>query len=380
MRRLTTSLVLLCSLTSAAAAQSSIFDIRGLGIPQPPLSARAVGMGGSVGLLDGMSGTNPSAITSVVGLTAGFNFFQDWRSTTSPGGSGSASDAGMPYVNVVNRVGETPWYFSGSFGSYTDRDFGSLTIDSTVVNGLPVGYRDSLESRGGTTDFRLAVAYRQSKNLALGFGFHFITGSNRFFLSRTFSDSIFAPVRQRAELAYNAIGISVGAVYHPIEKLLLAGVIRHDGTMDVSRDSLPAYNFALPWSVAAGAQYQLSRTASIDAQVAYTGWSAANDELVAEGGIGAENTVRASLGAELPTSTAQPGMFPVRVGVRAAQLPFPLAPGQQPTEFAVTGGTGVRFAKGHGAIDLALERVWRQADGGFSERAWIVTFGLTLKP
>ncbi len=61
-------------------------------------------------------------------------------------------------------------------------------------------------------------------------------------------------------------------------------------------------------------------------------------------------------------------------------MPFPLTPGQQPTEFSVAGGTGVRFAKGHAAADLALQRVWRKADGGFSEDAWILSLGLTLKP
>jgi hypothetical protein len=61
-------------------------------------------------------------------------------------------------------------------------------------------------------------------------------------------------------------------------------------------------------------------------------------------------------------------------------LPFPLTPGVQPTEFSVAGGTGGRFAKGHAAVDVALQRLWRSDDTGFSEDAWVLTFGLTLKP
>lgn len=380
MRRILAGLALLCSLGGEAAAQSSVFDVRALGIPQPPLSARAVGMSGSVSQLDGMSGTNPAAITSVIGLTAGFNFFQDWRSSTTPGGTGSGADAGLPYVAVVNRIKESPYYFSGSFGSYTDRDFGFVTTDSTIVNGVPVGYRDSLESRGGTSDLRLAVGYRKDKTLALGFGLHFITGSNRFYLNRTFSDSVFTPVRQRSELAYNAIGFSLGAVYHPMEPLLVTAVLRHDGSLNVDRDSLQAYTYELPWTLAGSAQYQVGRRGTLNAEVSYTTWADASEELVANGGVGADNVFSASLGAEISTSRLQPGTFPIRLGMRTRQLPFPLAVGQQPTEFSVSAGSGTRFAKGHAAFDLALQRLWRKADGGFSEDAWILTVGLTLKP
>ena len=380
MRRLSILCSLLCAVTTGAAAQSSIFGVRGLGIPQLPISVRATGMGGSVSLVDGLSSTNPAAITSVVGLTAGFNFFQDWRSTTTPGGEGSASDDGFPLVTVVNRYKDSPVYFSGSFGTYTDRDFGIVTVDTTDVNGFPVGYRDSLESKGGTSDFRLALGYRKGRTLSLGFGFHFITGSNRITLRRTFSDTVLADVRQRSELAYNAIGLSIGAVYHPTEKLLLAGVIRHDGTMNVDRDSLQAYTFDLPWSVAGSAQYRMGEKAIFNAEVEYSTWSDANVELQQVGGVGADNALRAAVGAEITTNVVSPGKFPVRVGVRTAQLPFPLAPGQQPSEFGVSAGTGIRFAKGHAALDLALERIWRKADGGFSEDAWVFSFGLVLKP
>ncbi len=380
MRRFLTVLVLLCGTGGSAAAQSSVFDVRALGIPQAPLSARALGMDGSGSLLDGMSGTNPAAITSIIGLTAGFNVFQNWRTSTTPGGTGTGSDAGMPFITVVNRIKETPFYISGSFGSYTDRDFGFVTTDSTPVNGEPVGYRDSLESRGGTSDFRLTLGYRKGNKLALGFGFHFLTGSNRFFLSRIFADSLFAPVRQRSELAYNAVGVSLGAVYHPLEPLLLTAVVRGEGSMNVDRDSVQAYSYPLPWAFAGGAQYQLKKRGTISAQVTYTGWAVANDELLANGGTGSENTFEAAFGAELYTSKEQPGKLPLRVGVRTRTLPFPPTTGVQPSEFSVAAGTGARMAKGHAAVDVALQRLWRKDDAGFSEDAWVLSLGIILKP
>ena len=85
MRRIVVGLALMCGISSQAEAQASIFDVRGLGIPQSPISTRAVGMNGSGSMLDGMSGTNPAAITSIIGLSIGFNVIQNWRSSTSPG-------------------------------------------------------------------------------------------------------------------------------------------------------------------------------------------------------------------------------------------------------------------------------------------------------
>ncbi len=380
MRRFLMTLALLCGAGGSAAAQSSAFDARALGIPQPPLSARSVGMAGSMSMLDGMSATNPAAITSIIGLTIGINMFQNWRSSTTPGGTGSGSDAGMPNLIVVNRIKDTPYYVSGSFGSYTDRDFGFVTTDSTPVNGQPVGFRDSLESRGGTSDFRLALGYRNGNILAVGLGLHFITGSNRFFLSRIFDDSLFAPVRQRSELAYNAIGMSLGAVYHPIEPLLISALVRKDGSMNVDRDSLQAYTYELPWTLAGGAQYQIKGRGTVSAEVTYTTWANANQELLSNGGTGAENALDAALGVELTTSRPTPSKFPLRLGLRSRKLPFPLTPGVQPSEFSVAIGTGGRFAKGHAAADVALQRLWRSDDNGFSEDAWVLTLGLTLKP
>lgn len=373
-------LLLTLALPAAAAGQSSIFGTRGLGIPQGAVSTRAVGMGGSLALLDGLSGLNPAAITSVGNLTAGINFFQDWRTSTTPGGTGDASDPGMPFVTVVNRVKETPWYYSGSFGSLTDRDFGFVTVDTTPIGGVPVPYRDSLQSTGGTTDFSLALAYRPGRSVSVGLGFHFVTGSNRISLSRDFADTVLADVRQRSELAFDAIGLTLGGVYHPSEKFLAAATVRRDGTLNVDLDSIPAYTLTLPWSFAGSVQYRVGDRGIVDALVQYTTWGDADAELQAVGGVGAENTFQAALGAEVVTNRLQPSKLPVRVGVRTAQLPFPLVPGEQPSESGVSAGTGVRFAKGRAAVDMALERTWRSSGGGYSEEAWTLSFGITLKP
>jgi hypothetical protein len=86
-----------------------------------------------------------------------------------------------------------------------------------------------------------------------------------------------------------------------------------------------------------------------------------------------------ALGGEYVGDPKRPYRRPLRLGARYATLPFPLEAGQQPTEFAVSIGTGARFAQQRGGVDLALEHVWRSA-GDFKERSFLVSVGVSVKP
>jgi hypothetical protein len=378
--RRTILLAALLAVPVVAGAQSSQFGIRGLGIPTRPISARAAGTGGSFALFEAESGTNPAAITGAPALQATFNVLPNTRTSSNPAGEGSARTVRFPYVAIMNRIKNTNIYISAGAGTYTDRDYSVTSSDTTIIDGQPVGYDDKLTSKGGVADIRLAAGYRPSAKWAVGLGLHFITGSSRMELRRDFSDSTLSEVFQRSEISYDAIGISAGSLYRLTPKLLLAGMFRVDGRADVDQDSSDAFKVDLPWSVTAGAQYTLSRRATLAVMGEYTSWSVAHDDLLAVGGVGAEDTWRAAAGAELVTSEATPTKFPLRLGVRAGTLPFPLAPGVQATEFGASAGTGLRIAKGRGSLDVSLERVWRSDDADFSESAWLLGFAVTVRP
>ena len=84
-----------------------------------------------------------------------------------------------------------------------------------------------------------------------------------------------------------------------------------------------------------------------------------------------ENTVRGRarrrVHARIP---AGPTRRPIRFGARYGTLPFALVPGEQPHEFGVSLGSGVRFAQERAGIDLG--RGARLAVGGAysSGRSW----------
>jgi hypothetical protein len=105
----------------------------------------------------------------------------------------------------------------------------------------------------------------------------------------------------------------------------------------------------------------------------------AGDDLMALGGTGAANTIEAAAGIELVRNTRRPDHLPLRLGVRYAELPFLITAGSQPTEIGLSLGTGLRFARDLGGIDLTGERVRRTQGSGFAETSWQLSVGVTLR-
>jgi hypothetical protein len=108
-------------------------------------------------------------------------------------------------------------------------------------------------------------------------------------------------------------------------------------------------------------------------------WSGANSDLLEQGGLGSENNYEASFGLEYTPDLRRPARRPVRLGVRYGTLPFLLGTGEQPKEFGISAGTGIRFAQERAGVDLGLEHVWRAA-GAFKERTFLVNLGVTVRP
>jgi hypothetical protein len=61
-------------------------------------------------------------------------------------------------------------------------------------------------------------------------------------------------------------------------------------------------------------------------------------------------------------------------------LPFPIVAGGRPREWAVSLGTGARFAQERAGVDVALEQTWRSQGSPYKERGFSVVFGLSIRP
>lgn len=375
-------LILLASLVvlpTTAAAQASQFGVRGPGLPGQGLSARALGTAGSFGLFDPESSVNPASIGQLGQLTAVLTMLQSYRSSENPAGEASGRDTRFPLVLVAGPVRGGALTLSFGYSAYATRDFSLATADTIELRGEPVGIFDTLTSRGGIGDIRFAGAYRLGARTLIGVGLHALTGSNRLSFTRTFEDESYERVSQRAELSYAGVGVSGGVLQQLGPRLTVAAFARLDTRARVERDSASAYDVELPVTFGGGLRWRPQPRAEFAAQVMWQGWSAANDDLLAEGGTGADDTFDMSAGLQYATDPGRLGRWPIRAGVRHRTLPFPIEVGEQPSELTFAAGTGRRFAADRGGIDLALQRVQRSA-GDYSEGSWQLGFTVSVRP
>lgn len=362
------------------SAQSSLFGVRGLGLPGRPLTPRDRATGGSFGLFDGESDLNPAAMANLRSVTAGFVMAPEWRHWETPSGTASLRDTRFPLVFVGGVIPGSKVALGVSIGSYADRDFQLATTDSVPVRGVPVQVFDTLKSIGGINEIRFAGGYQIGNRTSVGGAVYWITGSSRMDARRAFSDTTFLPFRQTSEISYQGVGVSLGVTHRISNALQLAALVRTDGKASVDRDSTRAYNVDLPYTLSAAAMLRASRRLTIAASGSFRTWSGANSDLQAQGAPGARNTTELSLGGEFARNARRPTTLPVRLGVRYATLPFPLSTGGRPSEFSIAAGTGLRFAQERAGIDLGLEQVWRKEGSAYRERALQLTFGLSIRP
>lgn len=361
-------------------AQSSMFGVRGLGLPGRPLTPRSRATGGSFGLFDGESNLNPAAMANLRSVSAGFVGSPTWRSWKSPAGDASLRETRFPLLFVGGPVPGSRLGLGVSIGSYADRDFRLATADTVILAGQPEAVFDTLSSLGGLSEIRFAAGLHLGDKTTIGAGVYWITGSSRMESRRAFEDTSFISFRQTAELSYEGAGLSVGLTHQLSPAVQLGLLLRSDGKAAVELDSAKAYNIDLPYTVSAGAQVRASPRLTVAASGLFRTWSSANSDLQAQGGIGAENTLEVSVGGEFARSARRPTAFPIRAGLRYAQLPFPIRSGDQPREWSISAGTGTRFAQDRAGVDVALEHSWRSDGGPYKERALSLILGLSIRP
>lgn len=365
---------------SPLAAQSSQFGVRGLGVPQRPFSVRSVGAGGAFALFDVESSFNPASVALATYVNANFQTVQSWRSSESPAGNATARDNRFPGVIAEGPISGTKLSIALSANGYTDRNFVLASRDTLQLRGAPVEVFDTLSSQGGMSDLRAALGWRVTRDIQVGVAGHMITGSNRIVSHRTFGDTAYAGASERFTVSYLGWGVSAGMIARIGKHLTVAGMVRADDKAEVERDTTFFGNTKLPMTVSGGARLQIGNRLLVGAMGTLRNWSRSNADIIGQGGIGAENTAEIAVGLEYVTDTRRIFNRPLRIGIRNSTLPFPVQPGNQAKETAVSLGTSFRFVNERAGLDLALQRIWRSAPGGFRERATQLNLGVSVRP
>ena len=353
------------------AAQDSQFGIRGLGTPGKPESVRARSTGGAFAPFDAFSPLSDVAIVDVRRMSASVTSGTSWRSLDNGTGTETALRGTRFPALVIAGPLTRRITIGGGFATYLDRSFGVITHDTIDLRGVPQPITDQITSDGAVSDLRLAAAARLTGRIALGLGFHMITGSSRVVATRTFTDTAnYRNSTTRDEVAYGGAGGSVSAMLDVRHDLRFVGWFRSDSKLRADVGGRTVAENDLPLSYGAGMLWRAGSRAGIAGSVAWHNWAGAAG--AASAGTNAHDTFNWSAGAEVG-----PAGSVLRVGVRGGQLAFGVGP--TPTEVGYSAGLGRQFSGGRGRLDLGLERLERKGTG-LTERVWTFLLGLSVRP
>lgn len=352
-------------LARGAGAQDSQLSLLGPGTPARWESARARGTAGAFAPFDAMSPLTDVALADLRRLTAGAELYGSFRHVDLAGAEANARSTRFPGL----LVGGPPLGAGGpvialGYGTYLDQTYRVALRDSTVVRGQLERFTDVLARDGSVTDIRFAAAWRIGRRVAIGAGFHLLSGAARSTASRQFDDSAtYLTSLEIADVQHTGMGMSASALVDLTSALRLAVWYRSDSRLTVSSNNVVTARHDLPMGVGGGLRWTLSPVLRVAASATARSWEDA----------GGRNTVEWAAGVE--TGAAR---LPVRLGVRGASLPFAPA-GATADEWAAAAGFGRTFSDGRARMDFALERLTRTS-GDLRENAWTVYLGFTVQP
>jgi hypothetical protein len=383
--RALTVAALLLAVALPASAQS-LFGTRGLGVPAPPVDARAAALGG-IGV--GLIGFNPSLINpaEVAGIgRRGVSAVLQPVSTSADvdGAEDGTAATRFPVLRMIYPVNER-LVGSLSWGSYLEQSWAIATQSQQQLDGQNVTVNDVLRSSGGVAQLRLGAAYAISPTFAVGAAAGLLTGNIERVASRGFSGDtagLLRPFEQRMRWTYlaplAAIGMrwDVAGVARVSASAMTGGRLEAEGVDGNAQDR----SYGAPLELAAGASARVSPLLTANAGAV---WHRAP---ATEGNTVSTESIRVGGGLEYQGVRSGLRTYPVRLGARWEQLPYYLQGEAQPTELAAGLGFGFRLGDpGNPAAlaDFAIERGQRSGLGGgavsgVNEQLWRFTFSLSL--
>jgi hypothetical protein len=378
--------VLLAASAPEAVAQESVFGIRGLGFLGRPVSARSAGMGGGEALFDGSSAVNPASLASWHSLAGWAVGAGSQRSVDAGTGTVSLTSMRFPLFGFAAPIGRRI-VVGVTVSDFLNRNWDVQQTDTVMPRDSAVPVTDRTKSIGGVSDLRFAAAYWLTDRIALGAGFHVLTGSVQTAIERDFpSDPAYRTFVQITETQYRSTAASFGLFVTPVPRLVLAASARFNGRLRSDNPGASA-RVHLPTELSGGIYLGPLQGITVTSFVSHADWSVASGDLEAAGQAGARDVWSLGIGAQVSSVKLFGHVAPLRAGYRWRQLPF-LVPEPNPalptravplSEHAVSLGIGFLLAGGRANLDAALEGGSRTA-GSVSERFTTMLVGVSVFP
>ncbi len=357
---------------SALGAQNSIFGTRGIGFPGRVGGVRSIALGGGSEIFDRASVLNPAMTASFRQVTVSAVSGTTFRNYTAAGADASGlQETRFPLVFLGGGIGRSSFSYQVSVATFAERTFDLKTVDTIM------GVEDRIIADGGVVDIRAAIGWRRSAKLAIGGAVHRLAGSSRLTATRTFDSDEFQPFEERDALSFSGTSLSAGLLWLPSASLGFGFAARVNSSLTSELEDESSSKVAMPVSLAGGVWVGVTPQMRLMTTARWRSWSRAQDDLAGTG-TRAFDTWEVGSGLEITSGPRGGGNFPLRLGVRYAQLPFGPS-NAQPREWDFSVGTGARFAANRAVIDVALERFQRDGAGA-RERGWYLTVGVTITP
>lgn len=380
------AILMITAAAATPATAQSLFATRGLGVPVYPVDARAAALGGiGVGIIGfHTSVVNPAELAGLTrrGVSAALQPIS--TSVDVEGVEDGTSGTRFPLVTVLYPVSPR-LVMSLGYGGYLDQTWGVITRSEQDLNGEPTEIIDQLRSTGGISQLRLSGAWSFSPTFALGAAVGLMAGNVDRVAVRTFGDSanVIQPFDQRVRWRYSAPIAVLGFRWDPVSRLRLGASAMIGTDLEASNDEedLPDVEYGSPLELAAGASYRLTSLLMATAGATWSRVPSPPTTTVSD------ETVRVGGGLEYQGLRSGLRTYPVRVGVRWAQLPYRLPDESRPTEWGAALGLGFRIGDPMdpaAVADFSIERGARTGlesttiTDGVEEQLWRVTFSLSL--
>lgn len=388
MRRAPALLAIAALLGAIPAAAQSNLSTQGFGYPTGQISARALGTGGAIAEIDPVSATNPAALASLGGKSLYFQIEPEFRRVTFGSTTTNTTTARYPLAAAAMTFGSR-WTVGLGVSTLLDRTWETTQKVTQVVGPDVVDATQTYRSEGAMNDVRLAVAWAPRPWLRAGLGGHAISGSNRLSMAIFFDDSSrFNPLGVNNTISYGGNALSAGVDLRAGTLFALGASVRGGGQITAQSGDSTLSRADVPLKYGVTLAYVGLRNSTFAVRASRDNWSSLQS---LGNNVEAVDAWDVGVGGDVAGPRFAGRLLMIRAGARWRTLPFaapqynappmPTRPGFSPVkERSLTGGLGTVVAGGRATLELTGARVTREADVGASEKAWLLSAGISVRP
>lgn len=364
--------------TAAPLEAQANLATQGLGYPIGSQSSAARGAAGANLEFDPVSAVNPAAVAFWGRAAIHWQFEPETRRTTSPAGTGQSGANRFPVFGAGIGIGERV-AIAVHFGSFLDRTWVTQFRGTQVTGPDTAGFTERSSVRGALSETKFTIGVRLPGQFRVGIAGLAYTGEHRLNVARAYDTSatlVSFTTEQSVRFAGRAM--SIGAAWDPASWLGLAASARFGGRLDAVNDRQAARaRGAIPDRWGVGLRAELATGLNLGLRHERVSWTSMRPLL--DSPIPVADGDETAIGFEFVGGGTTRLPYALRAGYVDRALPFGLGTSGI-RERGPSVGASLLLANGALSLDAAVQPLQRRAGPNVSERATLVSLGITVRP